>query len=124
MKWIKGSLLIAFLLPVALVAASEGLPNVTPQDIGSRRAKLYLEAAREPLARMAPKIYQFALDSERCRLASGAEACGLGKTPLKDGSLKGIFNYYVKQPVEAALNQRQVKIRKSHWIWEPSAPHR
>lgn len=122
MKWIGWALFLV--LPWAAFAASQGLPEVTPQDIGRERAKLYVEAAREPLTKIAPQVYQFAADSEHCRLNSGAEACDLTRAPLKDGSLQGIFNYYVKQPVETALNQRQVKVRKSDWTWQTSAqPH-
>lgn len=120
MKWMAWSLLFV-LLPVAAFADSQGLPLVSPQDISRERAKLYLEGAREPLAKIAPQIYQFAADSERCRLNSGTEACGLTDIPLKDGSLKGVFNYYVKEPVEAVLNRERVRVHKRDWTWEPSA---
>jgi hypothetical protein len=112
-------LLVAILLPVRTFTASNGLRDCSPQAINRERVTLYFAAAREPLIRLAPQVYLFAADSERCRLNEGAKPCGLPDDPLKSTDLQPIFNYYVKQPVEAALGHQQIQIRKRDWIWQP-----
>lgn len=118
----KKSMLLA-LACVVLVAAvfpvHGDARDCTPQTINEERVKLYLAEAREPLGKLAPQVYIFAADSERCRLDDGAKICGLPDEPLKSTDLEAIFNYYVKQPVAAALNRQQVHTRKSDWTWRP-----
>lgn len=103
-------------------AAASTTPGRTPQAIRLRRAALYLESARQPLAKLASQIYEFAADSEFCRLDSGAKACGLPADPLKSTDLKQIFNYYVKLPVNSEMEQQKVAAQKGHWIWQ-AAPN-
>lgn len=116
----------ALCLPAAGQAAN--LPDASPQDVSQARAKLYLAASREPRQKLAPQIYELALNSELCRLNSGAKLCGLSTQPLQDGSFEAIFNYYVKQPVDSVLNQQQIETRKADWTWQakrnggPSGP--
>lgn len=111
-----------FLLAVFASAAVSTAPrDFSPQGIIERRVSLYLEAAHTPLEKLAPAVYAFAADAERCRMASGAEACGLSASPLQGGSLKQIFDYYVAQPVEAALGRQKVGAEKSHWSWKARA---
>jgi len=104
--------------------ASNGLPEFSPPAIRKVRVVLYFQAAREPLVKLAPQVYEFASNSERCRLNSGANACDLPAEPLKGSDLKQIFKYYVKGPVEAALNQQQLDVHKSDWTWRPYVNHR
>jgi hypothetical protein len=117
---------LAFGLTLAMLPSARGAPGQatgsTPEAIRERRAALYLEAAKQPLSKLASQIYDFASDSERCRLESGAQACGLLAGPLKGKDLKQIFDYYVKLPVKASLDQKKVDARKSHWIWQ-AAPN-
>jgi hypothetical protein len=108
----------AWLTPM-MFASTDGGRDCSPQAINQERVKLYFAAAREPLARLASEVYLFAADSERCRLNDGARACGLPGDPLKSTDLQRIFDYYVNNPVEAVLNQRQIKTTKSDWTWQP-----
>jgi hypothetical protein len=111
-------LAIAALLPVTAFASPDGARDCSPEVIKQERAKLYLAGAREPLARLASQIYIFAADSERCRLNDGAKACGLPRVPLKSTDLEPIFDYYVTRPVDAELNARHIRTRKSDWSWQ------
>lgn len=111
-------LLLASSAPGAVPAAPH---DFSPQGIIGRRVSLYLESARAPLEKLAPAVYAFAADAERCRMASGAEACGLSAGPLQGSSLKQIFDYYVAQPVEAGLVRQKVGVEKSHWTWRAQA---
>ena len=113
-------LVIALALPASSigVASSGRVPHFSPQAIRQERAKLYVAAAQQPLAKLAPKIERLATESERCRLTSGSKACGLLATPLKSSDLKEIFKYYVKQPSEAALDQQKLGVSKSNWSWK------
>ncbi|MGH9433636.1 MAG: hypothetical protein ACRD3T_19060 [Terriglobia bacterium] len=99
--------------------AADRLPGFSPQAIRKVRVDLYFQAAREPLAKLAPQVYALASNSERCRLSSGAQACDLPGEPLKGSDLRQILKYYVKGPVEAALDQQQLDIHKSDWTWQP-----
>jgi hypothetical protein len=122
-------LLLLMLIPVALAPGAFGedqarAPDVTPQSLSERRVRLYFQAARQPLAQLAPAVYEFAADSERCRLDHGAKECGLPVHPLNSTDLKEIYDYYVKQPVEATLSQQRVAVSKNNWAWQASVkPH-
>jgi hypothetical protein len=111
-------LAIAAFLPVAAFTSPNGARDCSPEVISRERVKLYLAAAHEPLARLASQIYLFAADSERCRLNDGAKACGLPRVALKSTDLEPIFDYYVTQPVNAVLDERQIRTRKSDWSWQ------
>jgi hypothetical protein len=135
-------ILIAMLKPLAALAAQDAaaaaqpalssggssrgsswlpshLPAFAPLAIRRTRVALYFQAARDPLIKLAPQVYELASNSERCRLKSGAKACGLPAEPLKGTDLKQIFKYYVKVPVEARLERQQLDIHKSDWTWQP-----
>ncbi len=114
-------ILLPFLVVPAVCRAAQrqgGASAVTPQALSARRVKLYFQAAHQPMGKLAPEIYEFAADSEHCRLDSGAKACGLPTYPLKGTDLKQIYNYYVVQPVEAVLAGKQVKVSKNTWSWQ------
>lgn len=120
----KPSVLAAALLlmaSAALAAVPAAPHDFSPQGIIERRVSLYIESAHTPLEKMAPAVYAFAADAERCRMASGAEACGLSAGPLQGSSLKQIFDYYVAQPVEAGRARQKVGAEKSHWTWQAQA---
>lgn len=113
-------LTLACVLVLAAVFPVRGdARDCSPQTINEERVKLYLAEGREPLGNLAPQVYIFAADSERCRLDDGAKICDLPDEPLKSTDLDAIFNYYVKQPVAAALNRQQVHTRKTDWTWRP-----
>jgi hypothetical protein len=121
MKKYAALLILAFgaLLPLNALSSSSNVRDCSPQAVKQERVKLYLAAAREPLARLASEVYLFAADSERCRLNDGSKPCGLPDTPLNSTDLEPIFDYYVKQPVQAVLKQQQIKAHKSDWTWQP-----
>lgn len=114
---------IAFslLAVTASPAVSTAPHDFSPQGVIERRVNLYIKAGHTPLEKMASDIYAFAADAERCRMASGAGACGLPASPLSGSSLKQIFDYYVAQPVEAGLARQKVGAEKSHWSWRAQA---
>jgi hypothetical protein len=112
-------LMLSAVLPLDAISSSGGPPDCSPQAIRQERVRLYLAAAREQLASLASQTYLFAADSERCRLSYGSKPCNLPDTPLNSTDLGRIFDYYVKQPVEAALNREQITTRKGDWSWQP-----
>lgn len=101
------------------IASPAAFQDSSPQGIIKARVKLYFDAAGQPLDRLAPAINRFATDSERCRMLSGAKACGLPSDPLKSSRLKQVFRYYVSGPVEAGLARQKVAVHKSAWTWQP-----
>jgi hypothetical protein len=109
---------IAVVLPARAFTYTNPAPDCSPEVIRKERVKLFLAAAREPVASLASQIYLFAADSERCRLNDGAKACGLPSVPLKSTDLEPIFDYYVTQPVDAVLKEQQIEARKDNWTWE------
>lgn len=115
------------LLP--LVAASIGLVVVTasaetsapsPDSLRQRRVELFVTAGKQPLKQMASDVFQFAADSERCRVTYGSKACGLPSDSLKSGDVEEVFDYYVRQPTNAAIDQQRPSIQKQDWDWNPS----
>ncbi|MGH9406277.1 MAG: hypothetical protein ACRD3D_10635 [Terriglobia bacterium] len=113
---------LAFFISAPLLASTPKSPSTSPQVLTSERANLFLESAKKPLAQLAPELYRVATDSERCRLANGAKACGLPSQPLKSGSLEDVFKYYVGQPVETALGRQKIGASASDWTWKSPAP--
>jgi hypothetical protein len=111
-------LFITFLVP-GLHAENAG---TAPSPYGTealrkRRVQLFVMAGQEPLKEMAGNIYAFATDSEHCRVISGSQACGLSPNPLPGGALEQVFDYYVRQPIDAAVDQQPTSVRKEDWIW-------
>lgn len=92
-------------------------PQFSPEAIARQRVTLYLQAAPQPLEKLSAAIDAFAAASERCRLASGAKACGLSAAPLPGGGLQQVFDYYVKGPVEERLSAQKAAAHKSSWSW-------
>lgn len=119
--WAVPALAITVLVAATTIALSDGPRDCSPQTIMQERVKLFFASAHEPLTRLASEVYLFAADSERCRLNDGAKPCGLPSDPLKSTDLQKIFDYYVKQPVDASLNRQQVKTQKGDWTWRVSA---
>lgn len=115
------SISIAMLVSSISLASPGAALDFSPQDLIKQRVNLYLEAAHSPLEKLAPEIYSFATDSERCRMASGAKACGLPADPLQGSELKQIFDYYVAHPIEAGLARQKVGVHKSNWNWQAQA---
>jgi hypothetical protein len=114
-------LLSAFLVPVlhAENAATAPSPYGT-EALRKRRVQLFVMAGQEPLNDMAGNIYSFATDSEHCRVISGSQACGLSSTSLPGETVEQIFDYYVRQPINASVGQQQPSVRKQSWDWNPN----
>ncbi|MGH9377259.1 MAG: hypothetical protein ACRD1I_00540 [Terriglobia bacterium] len=114
---------VAFVISVSFASlTSQGATlDFSPQGLIKQRVSLYMRAAHSPLEKLAPEIYSFATGAERCRMASGAKACGLPAGPLPGSGLKQVFDYYVAQPVEAGLDRQKVEVHKSNWSWQARA---
>ena len=106
------------------IASPSSAPDFSPEALVRQRVSLYFEAAKTPLEKLAPQVYSLATESERCRMMSGAKACGLPSEPLKASGLRQIFEYYVAGPVEAGLSSQKVEIHKSNWSWQTAAKPR
>lgn len=103
---------------ISLSAPASGpAPQFSPEAIARQRVTLYLQAAHQPLDKLSAAIDSFAAASERCRLASGAKACGLSEAPLPGGGVQQVFDYYVKGPVEERLSAQKAAAHKSSWNW-------
>lgn len=112
-------------LALALAWPAQGGQNsissqgANPEALAQRRVQLLVKAGRGGLKPVAGEINQLAVDSEECRAAFGAKACGLSSDPLPGGSEEQVFAYYVKQPIELALNSRHLEVYKEDWQWNP-----
>lgn len=114
--WLVAVIGLALLWPLC----GRAQPDASSLDtIRKHRVELFAMAGREHLKQMAGNILQFASDSEHCRIAYGSKACGLPSEALKGGELKQVFDYYVKQPMDAALDQRQPSAHREDWNWNP-----
>jgi hypothetical protein len=112
-------LLSASLAPLLLADESAGKPSpYGTEALRKRRVQLFVLAGQEPLQEMAGNIYGFATDSEHCRVISGSQACGLSSSPLPGGTLEQTFDYYVRQPINKAVDQQQPAVRKQDWNWD------
>lgn len=113
---------VAAWLAPALVAEE---PANKPSPYGvealcKRRVQLFVLAGQEPLKDMAGNLYGFATDSEHCRVISGSQACGLPSGSLPSGTLEQVFDYYVRQPINRAVDQQLPTVRKQDWNWDPN----
>lgn len=115
------TMILAVLLGYAAVSLAASLSGASlqfsPEAVAKQRVALYLQAAHQPLDKLSADINAFAAASERCRLASGAKACGLSEAPLPGGSLQQVFDYYVKGPIEERLSAQKAAAHKSSWVW-------
>ncbi len=114
-------LLSASLSPALLAEEPSNKPSpYGTETLCRRRVQLFVLAGQEPLKDMAGNIYGFATDSEHCRVISGSQACGLSSNSLQGGTLEQVFDYYVRQPINNALDQQQPAVRKEDWNWDPN----
>jgi hypothetical protein len=106
----------------ALPAQGSGEQSSAPSPdlLGKRRLELFVRAGQQPLKQMGGDIFQFATDSERCRVDYGSKACGLSTQPLKGGESEQVFDYYVRQPTNAAIEQHPPSVHKEDWDWSPN----
>ena len=95
-----------------------------PSSYGSvrkMRAELFVLAGRQPLEQMAGNVFEFAVESERCRIAYGSKTCGLPPEALKSGELESVFDYYVRQPMNSAVDRQVPSAHKEDWNWGANA---
>jgi hypothetical protein len=106
---------------LALVAVTAGAQTSapSPESLRERRVQLFVNAGRQPLKQMASDVFQFATESERCRVSYGSKACGLPSDSLKSGDVEQVFDYYVRQPTNTAIDQQRPSIQKQDWDWNP-----
>ena len=115
-------MLLAVSLATVLRAES---PATAPSPYGAealrkRRVQIFVMAGQESLKDMAGNIYAFATDSEHCRVIAGSAACDLSSKPLTGDSLEQIFDYYVRQPINASVSQQQPSVHRQDWNWNPN----
>jgi len=106
-------------LAAASVRAESSAPS--PESLRQRRVELFIKAGQQHLEAMAKDVFQFATDSERCRVRYGSKACGLPSDSLKGGDVEQVFDYYVRQPTDAVIDQEQPSIQKQDWDWTPNS---
>lgn len=112
--------LVAMSLALAVVTARAGSPAPSPESLRQRRVELFVKAGQQPPQEMANDVFQFATDSERCRVTYGSKACGLPSDSLKSGDVEQVFDYYVRQPTDAVIDQKQPSIQRQDWDWSPN----
>jgi hypothetical protein len=114
-------LLIVAVAPALLAQETANKPSpYGPEAVRKRRVQFFVMAGQESLKDMAGNVYGFATDSEHCRVISGSQACGLSSNSLPGGTLEQVFDYYVRQPINNAVDQQQPAIRKQDWNWDPN----
>jgi hypothetical protein len=104
----------ALVLTVAASSRAESA-DVQPAALSKKRAALYLEATRAPLANLESDVNHLAVLSETCRVKYGSQACGLPDKPLESDKLEDRYAYYVRKPVEAHSKLQGVKINRRNW---------
>jgi hypothetical protein len=109
---------VASALPAQAGPAQSSAPP--PDSLGKNRVELFIRAGQQPLKQMGSDVFHFATDSERCRVDYGSKACGLLTEPLKAGELEQVFDYYVRQPTNAAIEQHPPSVHKEDWEWSPN----
>lgn len=104
-------------LVLAVVTARAESPARSPESVRQRRVELFVKAGQQPVKQMANDVFQFATDSERCRVSYGSKACGLPSDSLKGGDVEQVFDYYVRQPTDAVIDQERPSVQRQDWDW-------
>jgi hypothetical protein len=112
--------LVAMSLALAVVTTRAESPAPSPESLRQRRVELFFKAGQHSLKDAANDVFQFATDSERCRVTYGSKACGLPSDSLKGGDAEQVFDYYVRQPTDAVIDQEQPSIQRQDWDWSPN----
>jgi hypothetical protein len=108
-------------LAVGVVSVRAESATPSPDSLRQRRVELFVKAGQQPLKQMANDLFQFATDSERCRVSYGSKACGLPSDSLKGGGVDQVFDYYVRQPTDAVIDQERPSVQRQDWDWNPNA---
>ena len=111
----------AFLLALVPMGRAPGV-DCSPATLSTQRAAIILKATHAPIADVENDLNHLALLSERCRVESGAKACGLSDKPLESNSLDERYAYYVRQPMDAHASGHQAKVDKHNWAAPPAPP--
>jgi hypothetical protein len=111
----------AFLLALVPMASAQNV-DCSPATLSTQRAAIILKATHAPIADVENELNHLALLSERCRVESGAKACGLSDKPLESNSLDERYAYYVRQPMDAHASGHQAKVDKHNWAAPPAPP--
>lgn len=111
----------AFLLALVPMASAQNV-DCSPVTLSTQRAAIILKATHAPIADVENDLNHLALLSERCRVESGAKACGLSDKPLESNSLDERYAYYVRQPMDAHASGHQAKVDKHNWAAPPAPP--
>jgi len=114
----RGALTVAAVFAMVLAiapAAWAQTDHSKPEELAKQRSDLYLRATRAPLADLGNDVNHIAVVSETCRVKYGSAACGLSDKALESDKLEERYAYYVKQPVEAHVKARPVKVDRRNW---------
>ena len=112
--------LVAASIALVVVTARAETSAPSPESLRQRRVELFVKAGQQPLKQMASDLFQFATGSERCRVTYGSQACSLPSDSLKSGDVEQVFDYYVRQPTNAVIDQQRPSIQRRDWDWNPS----
>ncbi len=93
----------------------------SPDLLRKRRVEILVMAGQQPLKEIEVNLFQFATDSEHCRIAHGSRACGLPPEPLKAGEPEQVFDYYVRQPTNSTIDRQSPSVQKEDWNWNPDS---
>ncbi len=119
--FLAAALSLAMLQALPARAQSSGS---SPDSLRKRRVELFVLAGQQPLKEIAGSLFQLASDSEHCRIAHGSKTCGLPSEPLKAGELEQVFDYYVRQPTNSAVDRQSPSVHKEDWNWNPDPRER
>lgn len=114
----RGALAVAAIFAILIALAPAGWAQTEgskPEELAKQRSDLYLRATRAPLADLGNDVNHIAVVSETCRVKYGSAACGLSDKALESDKLEERYAYYVKQPVEAHVKARPVKVDRRNW---------
>ena len=112
---------IALLLALVPMARAQN-SDQSPATLSTERAAIILKATHAPIAGVENELNHLALLSERCRVESGAKACGLSDKPLESNSLDERYAYYVRQPMDEHASGHHAKVDKHNWAAPPAPP--
>ncbi len=105
----------AVLLLLGVSAGRAQITNFEPGMLAKQRSALYTKATRAPLADLESDVNHLAVLSESCRAEYGAKTCALPDKPLRSDKLEERYAYYIKGPIDARWDTRQVKISRQNW---------
>ena len=119
--WVAFLLVSVSFAPAAATSRAEPAAP-SPDSLRQQRVELFVKAGQQPLRQMANDVFQFATDSERCRVSYGSKDCGLPSSSLKGGEVDQVFDYYIRQPTNSVIDQERPSAERQDWDWSSHTP--